>query len=83
MSGLGLSAAMLTIPRHDFDDFQPVALGERAAAEFRGRDRLAVVLHHDAAREELIVNEKLLDGAGQRGGDFPSVGDDKSAGAFK
>ena len=69
--GRGLSAG------DNGDNFQAVALGQRARVKFRGRHRLAVMLDDDTAWKEFLRQEETLDGAGELGGDFPAVGDDK------
>ena len=40
-------------------DFEPVTGLKRATGKFRGRDRLAVVLHHHAARRQFLGDKKL------------------------
>ena len=64
-------------PRDNLHDFQAVAGVELALGEFRRRDRGAIVLHHDAARQQTLREQKFLDGARQPGRDRLSVGDDE------
>ncbi len=63
-------------PSHDLDNFQVITRIENALGEFRRRDRLAVVLHHHAAGEKVLVQEELLEGARQIGREALAVGDD-------
>jgi len=49
--------------RHNFHDFEPVASAQLTLTEFRRRNRLSVVLDHNAARQEFLLQQKLLDGA--------------------
>jgi len=46
--------------RDNLDDFQPVAGADLPLGKFRGRDRLAVVFHHDAARRQILRDKKRL-----------------------
>jgi len=62
--------------RDDFDDFQPVARIEPAPGKFRRRDRLAVVLHDDAARQQVLRDQKFLNRARQLRLDWLAVGGD-------
>ena len=62
--------------RDDFDDFQPVARVEPAPGKFRRRDRLAVVLHDDAARQQVLRDQKFLNRARQLRLDWLAVGGD-------
>src|SRR5207244_982067 len=63
--------------RDNLHDLQPVAGVELALRKFRRRDRLAVVLHHHAARQQTLRNQKFLEGAGERGRHWPAVGGDR------
>lgn len=65
---------------HDADDLQPITVVQRAPGKFRGRDGFAVVLHHDATREESLRAEKLIERTGELNGDALAVGDDDSSG---
>ena len=61
----------------DFHDFQAVARGQAAEAEFGWGDGLAVVLDDDAAGKELLGQKETLNGARQSGRELLPVGDDK------
>lgn len=61
---------------HDFYDLQLVTVLELAFGKFRRRNRFSIVFHHDAARKKPLRDEKSFDGAGQRGGNRLTVGDD-------
>ena len=71
------TASLPSATRDDFDNLQPVARVEGAFGKLRRRDRLAVVLHHHAPRQELLRDEKCLDRARQFRLDGFSVGDDR------
>src|ERR1043165_6422079 len=60
----------------DLHDFQPISGVEPALGKLGRRDRLAVVLHHHAARQEFLREEEFLDCARQPGLDGFSIGDD-------
>src|ERR1700690_3974441 len=68
--------------RDDFDYFQPVARVEPPLGKFRRRDRLAVVLHDDAARQQVLRDQKFLNRARQLRLDGLSVGGDKRIHGF-
>jgi len=55
-------------PGHDADDFQPVARGEGARAELRGRHGFAVMFDHHGARHETLGAEEFGEVARQDGG---------------
>ena len=50
---------------------------ELSLGKFRRRNRLAVVFHHDAARQKLLRDQKFLDGAGEPGRHWLAVGGDE------
>ena len=50
---------------HDFYDFQFVTGIQLAFGKFGGRDGLGVVLDDDAAWQEFLREQKLLEGTGQ------------------
>ena len=62
--------------RDDLHDFQPVAGLNLTLGKLRRRDRLAIVLHHHAARQKLLRHEKFFQRAGQFGGEGLAVRDD-------
>ena len=70
------SAKRDSTARDDFYNFQPVARVEPPLGKFRRRDRLAVVLHHDAARQQVLRDEKFLNRARQLCLDWLSVSND-------
>ena len=49
------------------DNLEPVSIANFALAKLGRGDRLAVMLHHDAAGQKLLRAEKGLDGAGKGG----------------
>ena len=61
----------------DFYDFQPVARIEPAPGKLGRGHRLAVVLHHHAAWQQLLRDQKFLNRAWQFCLDWLSVGGDK------
>ena len=63
--------------RDDFYDFQFVARVQLPSRKFRRRDRLAVVLHDDAARQQILRDQKFLNRARQLRLDRISVGGDQ------
>ena len=63
--------------RDDFYNFQPVTRVEPPLGKFRRRNRLAVVLHDDAARQKFLRDQKFLYRARQLRLDRLSVGGDK------
>jgi hypothetical protein len=52
-------------PCDDLHDFKPVTRLELSASELRRSHGFPVVLDHDAAREQLLLDEKLLNGTRQ------------------
>ena len=66
----------------DFDNFQPVTRIEPAPGKFRRRNRLAVVLHHHAPRQQVLRNQKFLNRARQLRLDRLSVGGDNRIHGF-
>ncbi len=60
----------------DADDFESVAIGEGTARELGGGDGFAVEFDHDAARQESLLDEELVEGARQRDGNGGAVGRD-------
>ena len=62
----------------DLHDLQPVARLELALGELRRGYSFAIMLHHHAARQELLCDQKVLDGAGKLALDLLAVGDDKA-----
>ena len=62
--------------RDDLHDFQPVSRIELTLRELRRSDRLAVVLHDDAAWQQTLRDEELIEGAGDLRLDWLSVSDD-------
>ena len=63
--------------RDDFYYLQPVARVEPTPGKFRRRDRLAIVLDDDAARQKLLRDQEFLKGARQLRLNRLSVGGDK------
>jgi hypothetical protein len=61
----------------DFDNFEAVAGLELALGKFGGCDGLAVVFDDDAARKQVLREEKLLKGARKVALDSAVVGDDE------
>jgi hypothetical protein len=61
----------------DADDFQAITGREFSFGEFRGGDRLAVMLDHHAAGREFLGEQKFFKGTGNGGGSFLAVGDDE------
>ena len=72
------SAKRDSAARDDFYDFQPVARVKPPTGKFRWCDRLAVVLHDDAARQQLLRDQKILNRARQLRLDWLAVGGDES-----
>lgn len=62
--------------RDDLNDFEPVAGTDAARGELGRGDRFAIVLDHNAAREELLGKKKRFEGAGELRGDFATIGND-------
>ena len=60
----------------NFDNLQAVARLEGAAGKFRRRHRFTVVLHDDTTGQQLLCDQKGLQGTWQLGGNGLSVGDD-------
>jgi len=69
-------ASLVLAAGHNFDDFQFVARIQLAGRKLRGRNGLAIVLHHHAARQKLLGQQKLFNGAGKLHRDWLSIGDD-------
>jgi|SRR5665213_1460193 len=64
--------------RDDFYDLQFVARVQLPPRKFRRRDRLAVVLHDDAARRQFLRDQKFPNRARQLRRDWLSVGSDET-----
>ena len=62
--------------RHDFYDLQLVVGVQPPPRKFRRCDRLAIVLHHDAAWQQLLRDQKFFNRSGQLRLNRLSVGDD-------
>src|ERR1035438_163812 len=63
-------------PGDDLHNLQPVACAKLALGEFRWRHGFAVVLDDDAARQEILSNQKLFKRTREAGAHFLCVGDD-------
>jgi hypothetical protein len=63
-------------PSHDFDDFQTVARMELALRKLRGGYRLAVEFNNNAARQEILLEQEMLERAGQVCRRWLSIRDD-------
>jgi hypothetical protein len=63
-------------------DFEPVTGLQRAPGKFRGRDRLAVELHHHAARRQFLGDKKLRQGTRNLYRNGISIGNDLIHGSY-
>ena len=64
-------------PSDDFDDFETVTGLELALGKFGRSDGFAVVLDDDAARQEILSEQKLFECTRKIALDWSSVGDDE------
>ncbi len=63
-------------PRDDSYDFEAVTILKLARRELRRSDSLAIVFDDNTSRQELLLQQKLLEHARQLKGNFRAVSDD-------
>jgi hypothetical protein len=76
LTGFAEQAWLLLPTRHDLHDLHPVPRPNLSMGEFGWSHRLAVVLHYDTAREQLLGEQEFLDRARKPRRDFLSIGND-------
>jgi len=73
----GISGKIDSAASDDTDDLEAIARLEVAIRELRRGHRLAIELHHDAARGEAAPAEELLERARELGRNGLPIGDDR------
>ena len=64
-------------PGNDFHNFKAVAGLDLPLGELRGGNRFAVLLNDDAARQQVLSDQKIRERTGRLERDLLPIGDDK------